>query len=145
MGSYYVKVSESRNSPPKKTRETCTEPWEREGTMYWRERERKRERTRQVDRQSDRTDRDWQTYQTDIETRGPLILYRSPEAEDMLKPAIAAEKKFKHSPRVGADNPFGPKFWYQQEGLITTEAYLSYKLIIWAFGSSELKTEAAQG
>ena len=31
-------------------------------------------------------------------------------AEDMLKSAVIEEKKFKHSPRVGADNPFGPKF-----------------------------------
>ena len=37
----------------------------------------------------------------------------------MLKSAVIEEKKFKHSPRVRADNPFGPKFWYQQEGLIT--------------------------
>ena len=27
--------------------------------------------------------------------------------------------KFKHSPRVGADDPLGPKFLCQQEGLIT--------------------------
>ena len=31
-------------------------------------------------------------------------------AEDMFKSAVIEEKKFKHSPRVGADNPFGPKF-----------------------------------
>ena len=31
-------------------------------------------------------------------------------AENMLKSAVIEEKKFKHSPRVGADNPFGPKF-----------------------------------
>ena len=31
-------------------------------------------------------------------------------AEDMLKSAVIEEKKFKHSPRVGADNPFRPKF-----------------------------------
>ena len=30
-------------------------------------------------------------------------------AEDMLKSAVIEEKKFKHSPRIGADNPFGPK------------------------------------
>ena len=28
-------------------------------------------------------------------------------AEDMLKSAVIEEKKFKHSPRVGADNPLG--------------------------------------
>ena len=31
-------------------------------------------------------------------------------AEDMLKSAVVEEKKFKHSPSVGADNPLGPKF-----------------------------------
>ena len=31
-------------------------------------------------------------------------------AEDMLKSAVIEEKKFKHSPRVGTDNPFRPKF-----------------------------------
>ena len=40
-------------------------------------------------------------------------------AEDMLKSADIEEKKFKHSPRVGADNQLGPKLLYQQEGPIT--------------------------
>ena len=40
-------------------------------------------------------------------------------AEDILKSAVIEEKKFKHSPRLGADNPLGPKFLCQQEGLIT--------------------------
>ena len=31
-------------------------------------------------------------------------------AEDILKSVVTEEKKFKHSPRVGADNPLGPKF-----------------------------------
>ena len=31
-------------------------------------------------------------------------------AEDMLKSAVIEEKKFKHSPWAGADNPFGPNF-----------------------------------
>ena len=31
-------------------------------------------------------------------------------AEDTLKSAVIEKKKFKHSPRVGADNPLGPKF-----------------------------------
>ena len=31
-------------------------------------------------------------------------------AEDMLKSAVIEEKKFKHSPRVRANNPAGPKF-----------------------------------
>ena len=30
--------------------------------------------------------------------------------EDMLKSAVIDEKKFKHSPWAGADNPLGPKF-----------------------------------
>ena len=43
-------------------------------------------------------------------------------AEDLLKSAVIEEKKFKHSPWAGgggADNQLGPKFWCQQEGLIT--------------------------
>ena len=40
-------------------------------------------------------------------------------AEDMLKSAVIEEKKFKHSHWAGADNPLGPKFLCQQEGLIT--------------------------
>ena len=39
-----------------------------------------------------------------------MVLYRSPDAEDMLKSAVIEEKKFKHSPRVGADNLLGSKF-----------------------------------
>ena len=37
----------------------------------------------------------------------------------MYKSAVIEEKKFKHSHRVGADNPLGSKFICQQEGLIT--------------------------
>ena len=40
-------------------------------------------------------------------------------AEDMLKSAVIEEKKFKHSPWAGADNPLRPKILCQQEGLIT--------------------------
>ena len=40
-------------------------------------------------------------------------------AEDMLKSAVIEEKKFKHSPWAGANNPLVPKFLCQQEGLIT--------------------------
>ena len=40
-------------------------------------------------------------------------------AEDMLKSAVIEEKKFKHSPRAGVDNPLGPKCLCQQKGLIT--------------------------
>ena len=29
-------------------------------------------------------------------TRGPLVLYRSPDAEDMLKSAVIEEKQFKN-------------------------------------------------
>ena len=39
--------------------------------------------------------------------------------EDMFKPAVIEEKKFKHSSLAGADNPLGPKFLCQQEGSIT--------------------------
>ena len=31
-------------------------------------------------------------------------------AEDMLKSVVIEEKKFKHSPWAGKDNPLGPKF-----------------------------------
>ena len=37
----------------------------------------------------------------------------------MLKSAVIEERKLKHSPWAAADNPLGPKFWCQQEGLIT--------------------------
>ena len=40
-------------------------------------------------------------------------------AEDMLKSAVIEEKKFKHSPWEGTNNPLGPIFLCQQEGLIT--------------------------
>ena len=45
-----------------------------------------------------------------IPTRGPRSCIAHLSAEDMLKLAVIEEKKFKHSPRVGADNPLGPKF-----------------------------------
>ena len=47
-------------------------------------------------------------------------------AEDMLKAAVTEEKKFKHSPRVGADNPLGPKFC-QQEYFITMVICCKFK------------------
>ena len=48
-------------------------------------------------------------------------------AEDMLKSVVIEENKFKHSPREGADNPLGPKFWCQQEGLITMVICCKFK------------------
>ena len=48
-------------------------------------------------------------------------------AEDILKSAVIEEKKFKHSPRLGADNPIGPKFLCQQEGLITMVICCKFK------------------
>ena len=42
------------------------------------------------------------------EDHWPCIAHLS--AEDMLKSVVIEEKKLKHSLRVGADNPFGPKF-----------------------------------
>ena len=39
-------------------------------------------------------------------------------AEEISKSAVIKEKKFKHSPRLRADNPLGPNFLCQ-EGLIT--------------------------
>ena len=56
------------------------------------------------------------TRKTHQRTIGPVSLLSS---EDMLKSAVIEEKKFKHSPWAGADNPLGPKFWCKQEGLIT--------------------------
>ena len=41
-----------------------------------------------------------------IITRGLLVLYRSPECWGYDKFSIVQEKKFKHCPRAGADNPF---------------------------------------
>ena len=65
----------------------------------------------------------WQKYVT----RGPLVLYCSPECWVMSKSAVIEEKKFKHSPWAGADNPLGPKFWCQQEGLITMVICCKFK------------------
>ena len=48
-------------------------------------------------------------------------------AEDMLKSAVIDEKKFKFRPWAGADNPSGPKFWCQQEGLITMVICCKFK------------------
>ena len=48
-------------------------------------------------------------------------------AEDMLKSAVIEEKKFKHSPWAWADNHLGPKFWCQQEGLITMVICCKFK------------------
>ena len=48
-------------------------------------------------------------------------------AEDMLKSAVIEEKNFKHSPWAEADNPFGPKFWCQQGGLITIVICCKFK------------------
>ena len=51
----------------------------------------------------------------------------------MLKSAVVEEKKFKHSPRVGADNPLGPKFWCQQESLITMVICCMFKKNLFNF------------
>ena len=47
--------------------------------------------------------------------------------EDMLNSAVIEETKFKHSLRVGADNPLGPKILCQQEGLITMVICCKFK------------------
>ena len=45
-------------------------------------------------------------------------------AKDMLKSSVIEEKKFE----VGVDNPgLGPKFCYQQEGLITVVICCKFK------------------
>ena len=43
-----------------------------------------------------------------LEDHWSCIAYLS--AEDMLKTVVVEEKKFKHSPWAGADNPLGSKF-----------------------------------
>ena len=50
-------------------------------------------------------------------------------AEEMSKSAIIEEKNFKHSPMVGADNPLGPIFFCQQEGLISMVICSKFKNI----------------
>ena len=45
----------------------------------------------------------------------------------MLKSAVIEEKNLKHSPRVGADNPLGPKYLCQQEGLMTMVICCKFK------------------
>ena len=48
-------------------------------------------------------------------------------AEDMLKSVVVKGKKFKHCPWTGAVNSLGPKFWCQQEGLITMVICCTFK------------------
>ena len=47
--------------------------------------------------------------QNDTEDHRSCIAHLS--AEDMLKLVVIEEKKFKHSPWAGADNPLGPIFF----------------------------------
>ena len=54
-------------------------------------------------------------------------------AEDMLKSVVIEENKFKHSPCAGADKPLGPKFLYQQEGLITMVICCKFKKNLFNF------------
>ena len=48
-------------------------------------------------------------------------------AENMLKSAVIGEKKFKHSPRVEADNLLGPNILCKQQGLITMVIFCKLK------------------
>ena len=48
-------------------------------------------------------------------------------AEDMLKSAVIDEKKFKYNPLAGADNPLGPNFLCQQDGIITMVICCKFK------------------
>ena len=70
-------------------------------------------------------------------------------AEDMLKSAVIEEKKFKHSPRAGADNPLGPKVLYQQKGLITLPICCNFKeisgLILYNFFHDLIHVYSPQG
>ena len=55
-------------------------------------------------------------------------------AEDMLKSAaVIEEKKIKHISWAGADNPLGPKFWCQQDGLITMVICCKFKKNLFNF------------
>ena len=49
-------------------------------------------------------------------------------AEDMFKSAVIGEKKFKHSPWAGTDNPLEPKFLCQREDLITMAICCKFNL-----------------
>ena len=65
----------------------------------------------------------------DLKTRGPLVLYLSPETEcwGYVKISGYWGKEVKHSPWAGADNPLGPKILCQQEGLITMVICCKFK------------------
>ena len=45
----------------------------------------------------------------------------------MLKSIVIKEKKFKHSPWVGADNLLGPKLSCQQKGIVTMGICCKFK------------------
>ena len=45
----------------------------------------------------------------------------------MLKSAVIEEKKFKHSPWAGVENPLGPKFLCHQERLIAMVICCKFK------------------
>ena len=47
----------------------------------------------------------------------------------MLKSAVIEEKKFKHSPRVGADSPLWPKFDVNRKALSLLSFVASLKRI----------------
>ena len=74
-------------------------------------------------------DFDWPSgfWEEDVQSEDHWSCIAHLSAEDMLKSAIIKEKKFKHSPWVGADNPLGPKFWCKQEGLITMVICCKFK------------------
>ena len=55
-----------------------------------------------------------------------------PSADGMLK-SVVIVFLFKHSHWAGADNPLGPKFWWHQEGLITTVICCKFKKYLFNF------------
>ena len=69
----------------------------------------------------------------------------------MLKSAVIEEKKFKHSPWAGADNSLRPKFFCQQEGLITMVICCKFKKNLFnltlytSFHDLTMYTAAGQG
>ena len=64
-----------------------------------------------------------------IKTRGPLVLYCSPECWGYVKISGYWGKEVKYSPWTGADNSLGPKFLCQREGLSLWSFVASLKRI----------------
>ena len=71
------------------------------------------------------TSKNDQVHKVEPEDHWSCIAHLS--ADNMLKSAVIEEKKFKHSSWAGTDNPLGPKFLCQQEGLTTMVICCKFK------------------